>query len=252
MKPIIGITAGFSSDDIGGLTHLGTKEQQWSYLATDYTLAVERAGGIPVLLPTYEDAENALGTLEALDGLLLSGGADLSPLLYGEDFDSRCGRIENRRDAWEFALAVAALSISDLPLLGICRGCQLLNIAAGGTLYQDIGDNGREHFLLNVAHDSCAHAAIIAPDTRLAKVFAQQEAPINSYHHQAIKDLGKSFIINARARDGIVEGIELPGERFVLGVQWHPEMLPSHPQHQSIFKAFVRACGTEAGTEKTM
>lgn len=212
----------------------------------DYLDAVYRAGALPVLLPLYGD-QPALwdAMIDAIDGLLLSGGADVGPLCYGEDTLPLCGETSPLRDSQEFYLCKKALE-KDLPILAICRGHQVLNCALGGTLYQDIAAQyGEElkHPRYEVPADQ-VHEVTVEKDSRLYQITGLSTLKVNSRHHQAVKDVGEGLKITARATDGLIEGIELPGKKFVVGVQWHPESLSSYaPDAQALFNAFVSACG---------
>jgi putative glutamine amidotransferase len=181
-----------------------------------------------------------------LDGLLLPGGVDVAPALYGEDPHPKLGKVEGPLDEAELVLARWALA-DGLPLLGVCRGIQTLNVAAGGTLYQDLPSQ-----YPGALRHSCsppdyprqhrAHAVHVEPGSRLATILNAHETMVNSRHHQAVKDLAPGFVVSARAPDGVIEGIEGEDERFAVGIQWHPESLAADdPQMLALFQALVRA-----------
>lgn len=215
----------------------------------DYLDSVRRAGAMPVLLPLYgEDPALFDEIIAHLDGLLITGGADVGPHVYGEEKLPLCGETAPLRDQMEVALCKRALE-KDMPILAICRGHQILNCVMGGTLYQDIaaqfGDS-LKHPRYEVPRDQ-VHEVTVEKDSRLYQITGLDHLSINSRHHQAVKDLGKGLKVTARATDGLIEGIELPGKKFVVGVQWHPESLSDYaPEAQAIFNAFVKACGEEA------
>ena len=211
-----------------------------------YLDAVLGAGGIPILLPANLPAEELPSLLEGVDGVLLSGGGDLHPARYGEVERPEIHSIDPERDAFELALIPLALA-ADKPLLAICRGCQALNVALGGTLWWDIASQlpgaGKHNWYPAYPRDLLAHEIAIEPGTRLAEALGEKRARVNSLHHQAVKEPGDGLRVCARAEDGVIEGIELPGRRFALGVQWHPECLPGDERMRGLFRAFVQAAG---------
>lgn len=232
MKPLIGITAGFSS-----------QSRELFSLRDDYVRAVESAGGLPVILAPGGGAD-APALLARLQGLVLSGGADVDPGLYGEVSHQTVEGVSGERDAFELALCREALR-RDRPLLAICRGHQLLNVATGGTLFQDIPSL----LLGTVDHDpererwEPAHEVRILPGTRLREILGRERVAVNSFHHQSVNTPGKGVVVSAYSvKDEVVEGIELPGRRFALGVQWHPEAFwDRSPGFQPLFAALVEA-----------
>ena len=197
-------------------------------LATQYPEAIERAGGIPVIVPLLRpDAISAL--LDRVDGVCLPGGPDLQPSVYGEEPHSELGPTEPRVDAVELALVKAADRLG-LPILGICRGMQLLNVARGGTLHQHlpdvVGDRLRHR---QGEHGSITtHRVETAAQSRLRTTVGGPSLEVNSFHHQAVKALGRDLVATAWAEDGTIEAIEQPGRRLVVAVQWHAEGLGAH------------------------
>lgn len=247
MRPIIGICTNHSANEnIGILTELGFAGQDWQLLAGDYIRAIERAGGVPVMIPIVEDPQTLEPILGRLDGILFSGGSDIDPQYYGELPRYGLGKINPVRDAQEVALAKKVLYEMNLPVLGICRGIQLLTVASGGTLYQDLKSQRPEglNHTLNIApkyHPT--HPVDIQPGSRLYEIFGKERIGVNGFNHQAVKKLGKDFKATMLAPDGLIEGMELVGERFVIGLQWHPEMMiDKYPEYLLIFKAFVASC----------
>jgi putative glutamine amidotransferase len=197
-------------------------------LATLYPEAIERAGGIPVIVPLLRpDAIDAL--LDRVDGVCLPGGPDLQPSTYGEEPHPQLGPTEPRVDAVELQL-VRAADRRKLPILGICRGMQALNVARGGTLHQHLPDVVGDR----LGHRQPEHGSVpthhveTAPHSRLRAVLGGPTLEVNSFHHQAIKALGHGLVATAWAQDGTIEAVEGPGERLVLGVQWHAEGLRAH------------------------
>lgn len=210
----------------------------------EYVRAVEKAGGLPVLLPLSADQEVWEGLLDRIAGLLLPGGVDLDPLYWGEEPLPGAGEIHPDRDRMEIFLTRAALE-RDMPLLGICRGCQVLAVAAGGSLFQDLGSQVKG----SLKHDQQApvwyptHSARLHPGTRLAELLGS-EIRVNSFHHQSVKNPPRDFFASAKAPDGVIEGIESLAHRFALGVQWHPEcMWDQDFNYDALFSAFVTAAG---------
>lgn len=231
-RPRIGITISYDDSREGVFQ-----------LRRDYVRSIEQAGGLPLLLAPGRP-DDATAVLDALDGLMLSGGADVDPALYGEPRHANAGRSSVERDAFELGLCRAALE-RDLPLLAICRGEQLLNVATGGSLLQDIPSQLEGA----VDHDPKqerwrpAHDVAIEAGSRLHAILGCTRTAVNSFHHQAVKELGRGLVVTARSpEDGVIEGIEEPGRRFVVGVQWHPESFWREPSRfGALFRALVEA-----------
>lgn len=208
-----------------------------------YVMMVAQAGGLPELMPPVMSDDMLRQTYEGLDGLLLAGGVDVDPDLYGEIQHPRLGRLDGDRDSMEVQLARWAFE-DGLPMFGICRGIQVLNVAMGGTLYQDIEtqvEGALRHTNTDEPRDWIAHPVDISEGSRLADVTRQRRLGVNSLHHQAISDLSPVFRSVAHAPDGIIEAIEREDGRFSLAVQWHPEELGSHKSHEALFQALVEA-----------
>lgn len=244
MRPIIGILANYSTDDsIGTKSGLGVQGQEWQVLANDYIHAIEKAGGIPVILPITKTPDTLYDVLPRLDGVLLSGGSDIDPQCYGQLPRYGLGGIDPKRDQHEIALLKKLLHEMDLPILGICRGSQLLNVVCGGTLYQDLQlerPNGMNHTLKYAPKYHATHKAFIKEGSKLHRIFQKVEIGVNSFNHQAIDKLGEGLVATMMAPDGLIEGIELEGERFVVAVQWHPEMMiDAYPEYLALFEALV-------------
>ncbi len=202
-----------------------------------YVNAVQRAGGAPVILPVTEPGEVA-DVLAIAHGVVLTGGGDVQPSLYGEAPKDGTRAVNPERDAFEVELVAQTLG-ADLPVLAICRGMQILNVARGGTLFQDM------HAATGMFHDEHTrwrepvHRIKVEPSSRLAAALGETELGANSVHHQGIDRLGTGLRAVAWAEDDSVEGVELPGARFAVGVQWHPEVLEDQPEHQGLFRALV-------------
>ena len=210
----------------------------------DYLEAIIRAGAVPMVLPLVTDETVLTAALSMADGVLVTGGVDVHPRYYNEEVLPCCGTIIEKRDEMEEIVLRYALE-KDMPLLCICRGMQFINCILGGSLYQDIPQQySRElcHSRSDTPNDP-VHNAAVKKGTLLHTIVGTETLPVNSRHHQAVKAVGKCCIVNAKAPDGTVEGIEVPGKRFALAVQWHPESLSDrHKKHQAIFDAFIRAC----------
>ncbi|MDI6894355.1 MAG: gamma-glutamyl-gamma-aminobutyrate hydrolase family protein [Bacillota bacterium] len=229
MLPLIGITS-------------STDENDRVRVPAGYPAAVEAAGGVPVILPVLNPGK-AAEVLAHLQGLLLSGGVDLDPSYYGEDPLPGLGKVTPERDAFELALARQALALG-VPILGICRGVQVLNVAAGGNLFQDLGSQLQKVLKHSQEaprwHES--HPVQLDPQSRMAAVLGVTEARVNSFHHQAVRAVAPGLRAVAWAPDGVIEGVESTDHRFALGVQWHPEEMWSRdPLHLKPFSALVEA-----------
>lgn len=233
MKPLIGIASRYLRD------------KDMAALSKGYYNGIEASGGIPVIIPPLEDMNGFERLLSKLDGLLLSGGPDVAPILYGENPLPEIMEISPERDFSELNLIREGL-IRGIPIFGICRGLQILAVAAGGTLYQDIYSQ-HEAKLLKHSQEAPqwhgTHKAHIEDNSLLMDIFKTREILVNSYHHQSIKKVPEGFKVNAIAPDGIIEGMESKSHPFVIGVQWHPEMMwEKHPQMLKLFERFILEC----------
>jgi putative glutamine amidotransferase len=211
---------------------------------TAYVRAVLRAGGVPLILPPLIGVRHNESILEALDGLVLTGGEDVDPTLYGQAPHPALETVDPARDAFELALFRDAWA-RRLPVLAICRGIQLVNVALGGSLWQDIAAE-RPTALMHRqpdGRDARTHEVLITAGSRLARALGTTRCEVNSFHHQSIRDLAAGLIISARAPDGEIEGVETgPADPWLLAVQWHPEEFHHHeeaPDH-GLFNALIR------------
>ena len=227
MKPVIGIT--FSSKNISGTSK-------------NYIRAIEEFGGIPrILYPGVPDSEYA-----DIDGLLLTGGGDIHPDNFGQSYHPSLKYVNEARDALEIPLCQEKIE-ADIPIFGICRGIQVMSVAMHGDLYQDIPSQFIDpltHPAKSVGGDS-QHEIEIESDSRLSKIVGKSTDEVNSAHHQAVNEIGEGFDVTARSEDGVIEAMENPSKRFVLGVQYHPERmietLEFREHRRKLFEAFIEA-----------
>ncbi|MCD8339485.1 MAG: gamma-glutamyl-gamma-aminobutyrate hydrolase family protein [Burkholderiales bacterium] len=214
------------------------------WMLPGYFLGLEGAGALPFMLPVLTDKNDVRRMLGNADGLLLTGGQDVDPSLYGEEKLEVCGEISPERDNMEKLLLEVALEM-DMPVLGICRGIQFANVFFGGSLWQDIPSQvGKEiEHSMQPPYDRPIHDVYVVDHTPLAKLSRQSEIQVNSYHHQAIKKLAPTLQVLAYSDDNLIEAVRLPSKTFMWFVQWHPELtFKKDPQSQKIFSAFVTAC----------
>jgi len=210
-----------------------------------YCYALHLAGAAPVLLPLHSDHSALLEMMSRLDGLLLSGGGDVAPHRFGETQAVPLRSVDPPRDEMELWLVRQAVEC-DLPLLAICRGIQVLNVALGGTLYQDIKIQLPEALRHDLSGDyprtHRGHALQVAPESRLGRILGCNTLDVNSFHHQCLKQVAPGMQVTARAPDGVIEGVELADGRFMIGVQWHPEdLIDTDFRMRNLFEAFVEA-----------
>ncbi len=232
MKPIIGITT-FESVEKG-----------YHRVSSNYANSVFAAGGIPINIPIIYDEKDYDNYLDILDGIIFTGGLDVSPLTYDENPLKEINLISSIRDKYEMGLFKKAYE-RKLPILGICRGSQIANIILGGNLYQDINvqvPGSLGHRPKGLPNDEFYHSINIEKDTKLYNIFKEEKIFVNSLHHQSIKELGKNLRISARSEDGIIEAIEATDDRFFIGLQFHPENFAiKHPEFLNIFKELIEA-----------
>lgn len=243
--PVIGISANIAKDADGMLP--GYRR---SYVNEDYIAAIIQNGGVPILLPVNEKEDVLKQQVSLLDGLILSGGSDISPLEYGEEPDVLLGEIIPERDYSDMKILQFAIE-KKIPILGICRGLQLLNVYHGGTLYQDNRYHHQEVYKHWQGHgpDIATHHVSLEKDSILYHAYQKENICVNSFHHQSIKKLGDGLKKIAKSKDGIIEGIESTYYPFMVGTQWHPEMLFRKDEGaNALFKLFL----TEASKGGTL
>lgn len=233
MKPKIGIVCGMTSSD------------EFRYdLSQSNVKAISEAGGIPFLIPY--DMSNVDNYLSIVDGIYFTGGGDISPFYANVDPHKNIRFFHPDRDEFEFELCRKALNLN-IPVLGICRGCQVINVVSGGSLYQDLNTEVENHICHTnpgeTPFSAYIHPVTINDNTNLYDIYKTDKIYTNSCHHQSIKDVAPNFSISALANDGIIEAIEYKGDNFVLGIQWHPEaMFTIHKEAILIFERFIKEC----------
>ncbi|MGA7933940.1 MAG: gamma-glutamyl-gamma-aminobutyrate hydrolase family protein [Kovacikia sp.] len=229
--PIIGITT-YSRNEAGEFQLPGA-----------YVDAVQQAGGVPILLPPNQP--DPVRILDILDGLIFSGGGDIDPQLYGGSHHATVYLVDSERDEFELILAKQAL-ISRIPTLGICRGMQMLSVASGAELVTHVPETYGEAIAHRLEHPRrpIPHDVQVQPESQLARIVGKTDITVVSWHHQAVKTVPDIWKIAAYAADGLVEALEHPQHPWMLTVQWHPELSPEDPVHQSLFQALVKAAGS--------
>jgi putative glutamine amidotransferase len=211
-----------------------------------YVWAVERAGGVPVILPTTAEPEVISRYLGVVDGLLLSGGADVNPACFGQKPHPQLGEVDVDRDATELPLIQQAVA-QDVPIFAICRGIQSLNVALGGTLYQDLPSERpsaihHQQRELSIPRDQFSHSVRIEAGSQLHEIVGADEMRCNSFHHQALRDVAPGLVVTAYAPDGVIEAAEHPNKHYLIAVQFHPEETAPHDDRSyRLFAAFVAA-----------
>ena len=247
-RPVIGIPTQ-TLQSLGGVS--AEIPPSW-VMSQRYILTLTTAGALPWMIPLVGNDEHTMrGIYEELDGVFLPGGADIDPVSYGRDPHPLCDKTDPARDQAELVLARWAMA-DDKPVLGVCRGLQLLNVAAGGTLFEDLAEQRpksvkHDYFPFGgstYTRDYLAHDVEVADGSRLARIFGAGRLPVNSMHHQGVRELGRGLVASAWAPDGLVEAIEGDG-LFALGVQWHPEALTENDSRaRRLFEEFIAAATT--------
>lgn len=235
MKPFIGITCSLKRDDPACLDG-----RSFDYAKREYYGRIEAHGGIPVLLPNVEQEDTIMDFLSLVDGLLLTGGEDIDPSWYNEENRFPQSVIQPDRDRAEILLARKACQRGK-PVLGICRGIQTMNVSFGGSLHQDVSFRpGTGTHKVDEPYAYLVHDVTIVKDSRLFRLAGREIVRVNSRHHQILNRVAPEFTVSATAPDGVVEAIEsVDGGRYLLGVQWHPEMTPDDALSIALFRDFV-------------
>lgn len=245
-RPFIGIPCRSDGSMIYKGRHINAQN-------SSYIRAIIHAGGVPFLIPLEARDEVLRVLFERADGIFLTGGGDIAPEFFGETPILSLEDVQSARDELEFVLVRWALE-ENKPLFGVCRGIQVMNVAAGGSLYQDIAsqcpDANRHDYFYSADYprDFLAHSIAIEPGSRLGAALSADRLPVNSLHHQALKHVPSVYQVVAQSPDGIVEGIEVTDHPFAVGVQWHPEeLVASQEAAQRLFSAFADACRNGKG-----
>ncbi|MEI3604121.1 gamma-glutamyl-gamma-aminobutyrate hydrolase family protein [Pseudogracilibacillus sp. SE30717A] len=234
MNPVIGITPSINEDS------------HTYFVNIDNMNAIVQSGGTPIILPLIASTNNINQIADMIDGLYLTGGNDIDPTLFNEEPHPKLGRINPARDEYEIALTKKMIE-QNKPVLGVCRGSQILNIALGGTMYQDIYSQKEGELLQhqqNAPADHSSHYIHVAENSLLSRLVGKDKIKVNSRHHQANDKLGSALTVSGTASDGVIEAIEGDSETFVLGLQWHPENLINKGDESSknIYAGFIQAC----------
>jgi putative glutamine amidotransferase len=227
-RPIIGLTS-----------DVRVEKRTLGFVFDSYWKSVARAGGLPLAIPPLSEAELVPQILATVDGVVIVGGNDLDPRLYGEAPLATNVHVPAERQRFDLALGKTLLA-SDHPVLGICYGCQLLAVVSGGALWQHVPtqvSGAVRH--AGTYPDLPRHEITLRAGSRLRELLGAERVEVNSAHHQAPKRLGDGLVVTATAADGVIEGFEAPGDRFLVGVEWHPDLMPDRPEQRRLFEAVV-------------
>lgn len=234
MKPLIGILSNITLPNENTTLNI-----ERVFVGKTYIEAVEKSGGIPIVVPVNTNEENIRKIIEVVDGIIISGGVDVNPVLYNEEPIEELGYIHPDIDEFDLLAIKIAIELKK-PIFGICRGAQIINVALGGSLYQDISyaKSYLKHFQEAKSYVGTHYIEVV--DNSVLYEILGKKILVNSYHHQSIKELGKGLKPIAYSKDGIVEAIQGNDDKFILGVQWHPEMMASYDENMlGIFKMFI-------------
>lgn len=236
MQPIIGILANLTD------TEREASMAERAFVSNAYINAVIKAGGVPMIIPVNTHEEIVKKQIQLIDGLILSGGVDVNPVLYNEEPSTDIEYYHPDIDKFDLIAIDIAIELNK-PILGICRGTQILNVSQGGSLYQDTSHIEGNYIKHNQSTKSYqgSHTITINSESKISKVLGT-DLLVNSYHHQSVKNVGKNLIPVAYSKDGVVEAIEMKNKKFIVGVQWHPELMVDHNEKMSnLFKMFINA-----------
>jgi len=237
MKPIIGILSNITSPI--EQTNTGIEK---IYINNSYINAVQKSGGTPLIIPVSTNEDNIRRQIELLDGIIISGGLDINPILYNEEPINEMGCFHPDIDEFDLISIKIGLELKK-PILGICRGIQILNVALGGTLYQDISDI-KGSYIKHTQETKPyigTHSVKVNEDSILSEPLGT-ELLVNSYHHQSLKDVAKGLVPIAYSKDGVIEAVQMENEKFVVGIQWHPELMVDNDEKMlNLFKRFIDA-----------
>lgn len=229
-----------------GLTPLIDQDKNWVWMLPAYLDVIKQVGGIPMILPCIEEPPDVQQLANCIDGLLIPGGQDVQPSLYGEQPLEQTDKPCTERDSFELLLLKEFLK-TDKPIFGICRGSQIINVSLGGRLYQDLPTQKPSKTIKShnqeCPYSKTVHTIAVEPNSLLYQSVGVETLSVNSLHHQGISTLAKPLAVAGRADDGLIESYYHPGKPFLLGVQWHPEFLfRDYPEQLALFQKFVEAC----------
>jgi putative glutamine amidotransferase len=244
-KPVIGMALALAAEDHNFVSQ---PAYRFEYLKEQYYEAIEEQGALPIGIPATERLSTIDQYCSMIHGLFLIGGEDINPSLYGEELDRLCKPLMPRRDQFEYQL-INACQRKQIPIFGICRGLQMMNVAFGGTLYQDLSQmpGAANHRQTGELDFSTRHQVEIVPGTRLHQIVGTDSIETNTGHHQGIKQLANGLTVSAKAADGVIEAIE--GSGFTIGVQWHPEAWSCDSYSRRLFAAFCEAAAAAIGSK---
>lgn len=243
-NPVVGITSFCDCEH----------SKKYTKIRCSYINAVYRAGGTPIIIPPFDSTKHLKEYIDLVDALVLSGGEDVAPASYGEDTVIELDNINPDRDKWEISLFKEAYK-AEKPILGICRGMQLINVSLGGSLYQDIDHQLNcdfSHLPLDLEKrenlEYVNHKIFILKNTQLDQILSADQLTVNSHHHQAIKEIAESLNISAKSECGIIEAVENKNEAFLMGVQWHPEdLIDNSSSFINLFAELIKAADNKKG-----
>lgn len=242
-KPLVGLSCSYDYGDVfAQRVDIGLTCPLWNYISESYLRCIERAGGVPLVIPNMLQEDDLYRLMDLCDGFLLTGGNDVDPQFYGEVDHGKCARIVPGRDRQELAMVRYIMSHPGKSVFAICRGLQILNVALGGSLIQDVEEAGFDcHAKNNYALDDVTHSVTVESGSLLSRITGPGRLGVNSFHHQAVRELGRGLTASAHSHDGLVEAVELDDRPFFLAVQWHPEKMAGDDRQQSLFRAFVES-----------
>jgi putative glutamine amidotransferase len=225
-----------------GLTPLWDSKLNSVWMLPGYSDCIIKAGGVPIILPFTDNLKVLKKAVKKCDGFLFTGGQDISPKIYGEEISEKCGEISAVRDVIEDYIFKSEVIFNDKPLLGICLGFQIINAFSGGKLYQDLSQYNISGEVKNINHSqNSQHKVEIIKDTFLYDIFGESELKIISNHHQGVKKCGENLVISAFSADGLPEAVYMKNRKFVVAVQWHPELQPTETHSEKLFKALINS-----------
>ena len=243
MKPLIALS---SSYDPTHSPHGYETSGPHFYIYADYVRPIVELGAAPIIIPVLKDVDFYRDAISRVSGLMLIGGVDVNPFLFGQKVEHGFGKVDPEKDFGEIEMTKIALDLN-IPILAICRGIQLVNLLQGGTLHQHIPDDIPNSLKHNAAFPpgTFSHRVKIEKNSLLYSIVKSEHIDVDSSHHQAVDKIGDGLVVTARAEDGVIEALEMPSKKWILAVQWHPERIwCSAIEHRMIFESFINACGS--------